>query len=238
MILDPEANSSFQLLESLEEHGDLVCLGQEHSTGDGLNHILKFLPDIVFVHLSQNASEVFGMMSELHQYISNLPIFIGVSRSKDYAYDAIKHNFFDYWLLPFNEFEIRKSILRLRKMLPERQESQMLCLKSYKDFQYLDTDEILYLKADNNTTDFYMRDGSIVSAFKTLKSFESKLPANFIRVHQSYILNTKHVSRINYGKALCTIRKTKTQLPFSRTYRANIDSLKKLLSKNSISTLG
>lgn len=238
MILDPEANSSFQLLESLEEHGDLVCLGQEYSTGDGLNHILKFLPDIVFVHLSQNAAEVFGMMSELHQYISNLPIFIGVSRSKDYAYDAIKHNFFDYWLLPFNEFEIRKSILRLRKMLPERQESQMLCLKSYKDFQYLDTDEILYLKADNNTTDFYMRDGSIVSAFKTLKSFESKLPANFIRVHQSYILNTKHVSRINYGKALCTIRKTKTQLPFSRTYRANIDSLKKLLSKNSISTLG
>ena len=238
MILDPSSHSSLQLLEHLEEHQGLVCLGQEHTVADGLNHILKFLPDLVFVQLDESASEVFNMVAELHQYMSNLPVFIGVARTKDYAYQAIKHSFFDYWLLPFNEFDIRKTILRLRKSLPASQESPMLCLKSYKDFQYLDTDEILYLKADNNTTDFYMRDGSIISAFKTLKSFETRLPENFIRVHQSYILNTKHVSRINYGKALCTIRKTKTQLPFSRTYRANIDSLKKLLSKNSISTLG
>lgn len=238
MILDPDATSSLQLLEHLEDHADMVCLGQEQNVDDGLNHILKYLPDVVFVHLNESALEVFGMITELHQYMANLPIFIGISRSKDFAYKAIKSNFFDYWLLPFNEFDIRKSILRLRKTHPASQESPLLCLKSYKDFQYLNTDDILYLKADNNTTDFYMRDGSIISAYKTLKSFESRLPNNFIRVHQSYILNTKHVSRINYGKAQCTIRKTKTQLPFSRTYRANIDSLKKLLSKNSISTLG
>lgn len=238
MILDPDAMTSLQLLELLEEHDDLVCMGQEHTAADGLNHILKYLPDLVFVHLTDTANETFAMVSELHQYMANLPLFVGISRTKEHAYTAIKQNFFDYWLLPFNEFDIRKTVMRLRKIHPTTQESPLLCLKSYKDFQYLNTDDILYLKADNNTTDFHMRDGSVISAYKTLKSFEARLPENFIRVHQSYILNTKHVSRINYGKALCTIRKTKTQLPFSRTYRANIDSLKKLLSKNSISTLG
>lgn len=238
MILDPDASSSLQLLEQLEEYSGLICLGQENTVGDGLNHIIKFIPDVVFVNLTNSAFEVFNMVSELHQYMETLPVFIGIAKSKDYAYNAIKQNFFDYWLMPFNEFDIRKTILRLQKTMPAKETSPLLCLKSYKDFQYLNTDEILYLKADNNTTDFHMRDGSIISAYKTLKSFEKKLPSNFIRVHQSYILNTKHVSRINYGKAVCTIRKTKTQLPFSRTYRNNIDSLKKLLSSNSISTLG
>ena len=58
------------------------------------------------------------------------------------------------------------------------QNKKNICLKSYRDYQYLDTDEILYLKADNNTTDFYMKDGNTINAFKTLKTFEAKLPNN------------------------------------------------------------
>jgi DNA-binding LytR/AlgR family response regulator len=115
--------------------------------------------------------------------------------------------------------------------------SHTLCLKSYKDFHYLDTDEILYLKADNNSTDFVMKDGSTISAFKTLKTFENKLPKNFVRVHQSYILNINYVSRINYGKSICALKSGKLQLPFSKTYKDNIDSLKKILSKNTITAL-
>jgi DNA-binding LytR/AlgR family response regulator len=82
-----------------------------------------------------------------------------------------------------------------------------------------------------------MQDGRTISAYKTLKTFEKKLPDNFIRVHQSYILNVNHVSRINYGKSICALKSGKTQLPFSKSYRQNIDGLKKILSKNTISTL-
>jgi DNA-binding LytR/AlgR family response regulator len=177
------------------------------------------------------------MVTELHQYIKEIPLLIGISKSKHYAYDALKNNFFDYWLLPYSEFDIRKTILRLRKKIPQKANAQTLCLKSYKDFHYLDTDQILYLKADNNATDFIMQDGRTISAYKTLKTFEKKLPDNFIRVHQSYILNVNHVSRINYGKSICALKSGKTQLPFSKSYRQNIDGLKKILSKNTISTL-
>jgi DNA-binding LytR/AlgR family response regulator len=178
------------------------------------------------------------MVTELYQYMKELPLFIAVSRTKDHAYDAIKYNFFDYWLLPFSEFDIRKTVRRLQKQLPQEEESPTLCLKSYNDYQYLNTDDILFLKADNNTTDFHMKDGSIISAYKTLKTFEGQLPKNFMRVHQSYILNKNYVSRINYGKSLCTLKSTKTQLPFSRSYRPNIDELKTILSRNSISSSG
>jgi len=81
-----------------------------------------------------------------------------------------------------------------------------------------------------------MKDGSTISAYKTLKTFENQLPENFIRVHQSYILNTNYVSGINYGKSLCFLKVRKTKLPFTKTYKENIEGLKKILSKNTISS--
>lgn len=233
-IIDSEATSNLRLQHYLEDYGDFVCVAEARNSDDGLNAILKHLPDLVFVNLNERAFEYFHMITQLHQYVKDLPLVIGISKGKQYAYDALKNNFFDYWLMPYSEFDIRKTILKLRKKIPKEVASQTLCLKSYKDFQYLDTSDILYLKADNNATDFIMRDGRIISAFKTLKSFEQQLPANFIRIHQSYILNINYVSRINYGKSICALKSGKTQLPFSKSYRQNIDDLKTLLAKNTI----
>ena len=234
-IIDSDATSNLQLQHYLEDYGDFVCSGEARNCSDGLNAILKYSPDVVFINLNDKAFEYFHMVTELYQYVKNIPILIGISRSKEYAYNAIKNNFFDYWLMPYNEFDIRKTLLRLKKQLPKEDVSHTLCLKSYNDYQYLDTNEILYLRADNNATDFVMKDGSKVSAYKTLKSFENRLPANFIRVHQSYILNTDYVSGINYGKSLCFLKVRKTKLPFTKTYKENIEGLKKFLSKNTIS---
>ena len=236
LIVDSEATSNLQLEHFLDDYQDFMFLGHASSGEEGLNSILKFLPDVVFVRLNDSASEYFNMVTELYQYIKQLPIFIGISDTKTHAYEAIKHNFYDYWLMPYNEFSIRKSIFKLRNHLPTEREASTLVLKSYKDFHYLDMDEILYLKADNNTTDFFMKDGSRVSAYKTLKSFEKQLPAHFIRIHQSYILNTRFVARINYGKSVCFLKTGTEHLPFSKSYRANIDSLKERLSKNTISS--
>lgn len=234
-IIDSDATSNLQLQCNLEVYGEFICTGIAKDSTEGLNTILKKKPDIVFINLNEKAHEYFFMVMEMHQYVTELPIFIGISKSKQHAYEAIKNNFFDYWLQPFNEFEIRKSLLRFMKLMPkEEKEGQTICLKSYKDFQYLDTNDILYLKADNNATDFIMKSGSTISAYKTLKTFESLLPKNFIRVHQSYIINVDYVSRINYGKSICSLKHKSEQLPFSKSYIENIDSLKKDLAKKTI----
>ena len=236
-IIDSDATSNLQLQHYLGEYGDFSCSAMAKDSSEGINSILKYSPDIVFVNLNENANEYFQMVMELHQYVSNIPLIIGISKGKHHAYDAIKNGFFDYWLMPYNEFDIRKSLLRLKKQVPAKVEAQTLCLKSYRDFQYINTDDILYLQADNNATEFIMKDGTINNAFKTLKTFENQLPKNFVRIHQSYIVNTDCISRISYGKSICTLKQNKLQLPFSKSYRDNIDGLKQLLSKNTISSL-
>src|SRR5690606_23978759 len=139
------------------------CSGVASDTTEGVNSILKFSPDVVFIHLNADAGKHFQMVTELYQYMQDIPVLIGVSKNKEFAYEAIKNNFFDYWLLSFNEFDILKTLLKLKEGMPLEKSSQTLCLKSYKDFQYLETDNILYLTADNNATDFIMKDGTKIS---------------------------------------------------------------------------
>ncbi len=236
-ILDSDAKSNLQLQHYLEEYNDFTCKGVAKNYNDGLDTILKQTPDIVFVRLDENAPQYFQMIVELHQYLIDFPLFIALASSKKHAYQAIKNHFYDYWLLPYNEFEIRKTIFKLKMRMPKEAQPKTLLLQSYKDYRYLNTSEIMYLQADNNATDFFMQDGSTISAFKTLKTFENSLPSNFVRIHQSYIINTSFVSRINYGKGICTLKHHKLHLPFSRTYRSNVENLKHQLSKNAISTL-
>lgn len=236
-IIDSDSRSSLRLQQYLAEYREFTCCCLAQNSMEGLNAILKYSPDLVFINLNDQASAYFQMTMELHQYGNSIPIFIGISNSKNYAYEAIKNNFFDYWLLPYNEFDIRKSMLRLKKDKPQEETQNTLCLKSYRDFQYLNTDDILYLKADNNATEFIMKDGTVNNAFKTLKTFESQMPKNFIRIHQSYMVNINYISRISYGKAICTLKYRKVQLPFSKSYKANIDNLKQVLTKKAISSL-
>ncbi|MCP4974957.1 MAG: response regulator transcription factor [Maribacter sp.] len=240
-IIDSDATSNLQLQHFLEEYGDFSCSSLAKNSNEGLNTILKYSPDLVFVNLNENAPEYFQMVMELHQYVKKFPVFIGISKIKNYAYEAIKNGFFDYWLMPYNEFDIRKSILRLKKQLPEPvpvlAQPKTICIKSYRDFQYLNTNEILYLQADNNATEFVMKDGTVTNAYKTLKTFEGQLPKNFVRIHQSYIVNTDYISGISYGKSLCTLNLRNLQLPFSKSYRDKVDGLKSRLSKNTISSL-
>lgn len=237
-IIDHNAASKLQLQLYLEEFKDLVCTGIATNASGGLDNILKYSPELVMINLGEFGMEYFQMVTELNQYINNLPLIIGYADTKKYAYNAIKSGFFDYWILPHNEFDVRKTILRLKKRHPKQDLPTTLCLKSYNDYRYLDTRDILYLKSDNNSTDFFMRDGNVITAFKTLKSFEEQLPHSFVRIHQSYILNSRYVSRINYGKAICTLNHGQEEdLPFSKTYRDRIDQLMEMLSKTAVNYL-
>lgn len=101
----------------------------------------------------------------------------------------------------------------------------LICIKSYGDYRFLELDEIAFLKADNNSTDITLNNGEVITAFKTLKYFEENLPSYFFRIHNSYIVNKNYVSRIHTGNTVCYIKNSKTQLPFSKSYKDNVEQI-------------
>jgi DNA-binding LytR/AlgR family response regulator len=98
-------------------------------------------------------------------------------------------------------------------------------VKSYGDYRFIEAKDICYLQADNNSTDIHLYNGEMITAFKTLKHFEGVLSSPFVRIHNSYIVNIDYVSRIHTGNAVCYIKNTTTKLPFSKSYKENVDSI-------------
>lgn len=101
----------------------------------------------------------------------------------------------------------------------------IICVKSYGDYRFIEARDICYLQADNNSTDIHLNTGEMITAFKTLKHFESVLSNPFVRIHNSYIVNVDYVSRIHTGNSVCYIKNTTTKLPFSKSYKENIDGI-------------
>jgi|GEM_PF-2003709 len=102
---------------------------------------------------------------------------------------------------------------------------QIICVKSYGDYKFIDLSQILYLKADNNSTDITLKSGEIITAFKTLKYFVELLPENFHRIHNSYIVNMHQISRIHLGNFSIYLKESKLQIPFSKSYKEKVEEL-------------
>ena len=107
----------------------------------------------------------------------------------------------------------------------------IICVKSYGDYRFIEAKEICYLQADNNSTDIHLYNGEMITAFKTLKHFEGLLNNPFVRIHNSYIVNIDYVSRIHTGNAVCYIKNTTTKLPFSKSYKDNVDAIIQSITK-------
>ena len=101
----------------------------------------------------------------------------------------------------------------------------IICVKSYGDYRYIEAKDICYLQADNNSTDIHLNSGEMITAFKTLKHFEGVMTYPFVRIHNSYIANVDYISRIHTGNAVCHIKNTTTKLPFSKSYKENVDAI-------------
>ena len=217
------------------DFADISFSSAKEDQDTALNSILKNKPELIFINIESPKINFLEFLFEITQCSDHQPSFIAFSSSKANSFEAYRYNFLDYLLKPLNEFSIRKSLMRFLKKNPIKL-NETICLKSYKDYNYLNIDDILYLKADNNTTDFYMADGKVIGAFKTLKVFEKLLPDIFYRIHKSYIININCISRIHYGKSMCIIT-NQHKIPFTKTFITNINKMNKVLLENAMFTL-
>lgn len=115
--------------------------------------------------------------------------------------------------------------LSLDETKSKEEKPLIICVKSYGDYRFIEAKDICYLQADNNSTDIHLYNGEMITAFKTLKHFEGVLTSPFVRIHNSYIVNIDYVSRIHTGNAVCYIKNTTIKLPFSKSYKENVDSI-------------
>lgn len=252
IIIDDDQESVLKTKAMADSFSELEFIASATNYQDGLNIILEHIPQLIFLEIDpadKKSNLSLTLINELYRYLKIVPKIIVTTIKKDLAFEAIQYAVTDYMLKPLVHIDFVKLILKLNKSNGESEISSdkpsvvsieipkiaghreiansekplVLCIKSYGDYRYIDAKDISYLKADNNSTDIHLSNGEMITAFKTLKHFESALAYPFIRIHNSYIVNRTYISRIHNGNAVCYIKNTSTKLPFSKTYKANID---------------
>ena len=249
IIIDDDAESILRTKTIAEGFSELTFVASATSYQNGLHLVLEYKPSLVFLEIdpkdsSSNLSLAF--ISELYRYLTVLPKIIVNTTKKELAFEAIQYGVFDYLLKPLLAIDLLKTVLKIEKdilepvnkenrnevvsvvvpqtkRVQELEKSLIICIKSYGDYRYLNAADIAYFQADNNSTDIYLNSGEMVTAFKTLKHFESILDYPFIRIHNSYIINQNYIARIHNGNSVCYIKNSSKKIPFSKTYKSNVD---------------
>ena len=243
VIIDDDVKSVLEIQAFAQNFTELVFIDSANNYETALDLILESKPDLIFLEIdpvSTKSKLSLLLINELHRCLNEIPHIIITTKTKRLAFDCIKFQVFDFILKPISHNDLVKLILKLEKIkvsvpllnvngLLEKesaikgQQALILCIKSYGDYRYADTRDITYLKADNNSTDIQLYTGEMITAFKTLKHFEAALYYPFVRIHNSYIVNSRYISRIHTGNANCHIKNSATKIPFSKTYKSNID---------------
>lgn len=99
--------------------------------------------------------------------------------------------------------------------------NRKLALKLQDGINIIEHKNILYCKSDSNYTEIHLLGGKKIIASKTLKSVAAVLPHNFVRIHQSYIVNTDMIATISNELHLIE----GSVLPVSRTHKQEIVNL-------------
>lgn len=254
IIIDDVAESILKTKTTASGFSELSFKASASSFEEGLELVLEHKPDLVFLEIEpENVSSHLSLtfISELHRFFQEIPKIIITTNTKEKAFDAIQYGVFDYLLKPVANIDLLKAVLKLKKAnfeakivgsteeqtsividninnvtIPQNiQKPLTICIKSYGDYRYLNAEDICYFQADNNSTDIYLNTGEMITAFKTLKHFESVLTYPFIRIHNSYVINRNYISRIHSGNSICYIKNSAKKIPFSKTYRANVEQI-------------
>lgn len=200
----------------------------------GINYLK---PDCVFLDIEMPEKDGFTLLSELRYKDFQLII---TTAYENYALKAFKENAIDYLLKPIDSEELQHAMAKVRSLMgtadlsdkiksvletavSSHQENARIPLAADGKILFVKPEEILFCKSDGNYTEVHKLDGKKIILSKNLKEIERKINhPNFIRIHNSYFVNTAHIMEYVRGDGGYVVMADKTQIAVSRSRKQDL----------------
>jgi DNA-binding LytR/AlgR family response regulator len=161
--------------------------------------------------------------------ISNPPMVIFTTAYSEHAVQSFELDAIDYLLKPFSLTRFLKACnkaqeqFELKKNINNPSVPVSVFIKSGYEQLRVELDDILYAESNGNYMQFVLADKKITSRL-TVSEAEALLPvASFIRIHRSYIVSKKHITKIEKNSVWIQ----QTELPVGASY---VNEVTKIIS--------
>lgn len=218
IIVDDEKPSCDVLANYINEYcPSLEVVAKCNSVSMAYKSIQDHKPQLVFLDIEMPRGSGFDLLRKFKTIDFNV---VFVTAFSTYAIRAFRVAATDFLLKPVKVTELIEAVNKVKKNLELRSHQNIsvllenlampavpikkLIIPNLKGFIAINLAEIILCEADGYCTNFFLTGGSKTSSSYNLKYYEEFLPEDqFLRVHNSYIINLNHLTGYtNMGEIL------------------------------------
>lgn len=238
VIVDDEELARQMLRECLSAHRDIEIAAECANGFEAVKAVAELKPDLLFLDIQMPKLDGF----EVLELIGTEMAIVFVTAYDEYAIRAFDIHAVDYLLKPFGVRRFEAALQRVRQRLdkklpaaaelsssarPPAHHAERIVVRDGTRVHIIPVATLDYAEAQDDYIGLYT-EGRTHLKQQTISNLEAVLdPAQFVRIHRSYIVNLEKVTKIEpYSKDnYVVVLNTGIQLPISRSGYARLRNL-------------
>ena len=229
LVIDDEATARMIINQLIDTHKELNLVGDFSNALQAIKYLNQNQVDLIFLDIHMPDFTGFDFI----QTLKNPPNVILTTSDRSFAIEAFEYDcIVDYMVKPITPERFKKAVQKAENAkptgtsIPEKTEVNSDVNKTENDL-YVNIDRRL-IKIDIPSIYLVEAKGDYIqiktfeknyTVHSTLKKIENKLPEDlFLKIHRSYVINTKHIIDIEDNSVLIE----KDVVPVSRSNRPEL----------------
>jgi two-component system LytT family response regulator len=204
-------------------------------------------PDVMLLDVQMPGLDGFGVLKAIVDRKLTAPVVIFITAHDEHAVRAFDVQALDYVLKPVTAERVLAAVDRAIGRLAETRRADLaqelsvimsgvdrsrrdgrIAVKTDRGVRFVPLDEVTWVESDGDLVKIHTARASHVMR-ATMAEMQSELPAKFVRVHRSAIVNTDCIQEIQplFKGDYVIVLRTGAAVRSSRTYRADVQALMK-----------
>ncbi|MDT0557080.1 LytTR family DNA-binding domain-containing protein [Ichthyenterobacterium sp. W332] len=231
LLIDDEPMALSAIERMLTKHcSNIIIIGKTKNPEEAVDLINNLKPEILFLDIAMPRMDGFTLLNSV-SYKKSQVIF--TTAYDEYALQAFKTAAADYLLKPIDPDELKQAVIKVSEQLQSDDTQNYIAdlferlqkntksitsigLPSMEGLDFVKTEAIIYCKSDGNYTEIYLDNNQKILVTRKLKFLEEKLnDSQFVRVHNSYLVNINFVKKYLKGRGGTLVMSNGDSLPVS-----------------------
>jgi DNA-binding LytR/AlgR family response regulator len=222
LAIDDEPLALQQLVAYISKVPFLQLAAQCQSALEARQFLENDTVDAIFCDI--NMPDLNGM--DFVKSLAVPPLVVFTTAYSEYAVEGFRVNAVDYLLKPFGLQDFQRAANRLRERLGSTSSVDQPVVSESDDTLFLKTDyrivkvnipDIRYVEGMSEYLKVWIEgEAKPIITLLSMKKIEERLPASFMRIHRSYIINLDKIQEVNKNRV---IMDADTYLPIGDLYK-------------------